>query len=1029
MKIPAIRMFQRMPSALLATAALLATPFALAADHVPDPAYNGGLISPDAFAGSSTNDYIGRKLVRLENGDVVIAGKVPPLSGNANFGALGLVRRNAAGQRVAWSNPGAHGHYNNEYVVLPPHTAGATTTYTEEVRDLIVHGDLLLVLVDTRTSTGFLQVNIYVFGTDGSYRSSSHVDGEFSSEGTRETWGGGLAAYSQMTLPAPDPTVLYVGRKKVGSMERITFRRFSVSSAGVLTSQTALAHPNIPDCSAGVHCSAYGISLGGRTAGLGPPRVYITGGRYQECPGAICWTGWWAYVVQISPTDGAQTGTGFRYMTPGRGRALAVEARGMLTSSEDDIYVLAERDRTCQNGMVVSALRQDAPIAWSTVIGGADGSICIVGQFAPRTVVPTAIALQDGRLAVAGHGHASAGCTGLGCEDIVDGAIAVLNANDGSLVSPAAASGNPQPLYYPFRDTVSGPRRRHSGFHDIVGSGNGSFTVAGDVRYPDSDEFSPTVRGKMQFASLRVLDPAGSGGLFSDGFEGGGTTPGNAVAAIVIDKNVTVASMVSDRFTWRDSANRPRSAVLAHNNGQTGPQGAGSGYANRGGALRQLSYQLPNGSTRTANVTTSGNAGQGGFGYVVSHASSQDHCTAPDDSPLGYAFPGTFVRVFEGKHHAVFRFTQNYPRRCTAAAPAQAYDVPVTIEWTFATGRDHPLWSVTYNVSGIPADRLKDDSRAPYGELLFDGAASEGAHAQIAGVAWGDRYTFTTTQAPVTTGSAWTWNQPNAIPYVKLWTTTPDATMGIVQSQSIERQDAGGYWGVNRWNTTSASGLGCTTAPSNTHAMPCPWNWPFQSIAYSIGSSATRNTRLAWGTNFGFLGQSAYLVHGSASYGGPLPDATAPGRPFKSYSTYIVLGPHSAAPVEAQVAQVERIRSLVAQVSVGSVAMNGPSGVGAGSPTMTYPTPGYDPVRGAITYIASANRVDANIGGFTGTLANPLVIVRNYTGSATPQVRLGDTTLVADVDYFASRRSSPDELWLTLNRGLSGNTNRLRIDP
>lgn len=511
--------------------------------------------------------------------------------------------------------------------------------------------------------------------------------------------------------------------------------------------------------------------------------------------------------------------------------------------------------------------------------------------------------------------------------------------------------------------------------------------------------------------------------LFADGFEAGGPPPGTAVPAIQVDRNVNVAAMTSDRFTWRDSANRPRSAVLAHNSGQNGPQAPG-GYPNRGGALRQFSYQLADGTTRTANVTASGNAGQGGFGYVVSHAGSTDHCTSGDDSPLGYAFSGNFARVFEGRHHVIFRFTQNYPRYCTTATPAQNHAMPVTIEWQFSTGRDHPLWSVTYDVSAIAANRLNDDSRGPYGELLFDGAASEGAHAQIAGVAWGDRYKFTTTTAPVTTASAWTWNQPNTIPYVKLWTTAPDATMGIVQNRTIVQQDAGGYWGVNRWNSTSAAGAGCAS-PAQT--MPCPWNWPYQAIAWSIGANPTRNTRLAWGTNAGFLGQTSYYTHGSAYYGGPLPNTTAPGRPYKSYSTYIVLGPHSAAPVEAQVAQIERIQSLNLTANVGSVAANGPSGVADATPT-TYQPAGYDPVRGALAFNAASNRLDANIAVGAGTLAIPLVILRNYTGSATPQVRLGDTVLTADVDYFASKRTSPNELWITLNRNLSGAANRLRVD-
>jgi hypothetical protein len=156
---------------------------------------------------------------------------------------------------------------------------------------------------------------------------------------------------------------------------------------------------------------------------------------------------------------------------------------------------------------------------------------------------------------------------------------------------------------------------------------------------------------------------------------------------------------------------------------------------------------------------------------------------------------------------------------------------------------------------------------------------------------------FVSTTNPVTLGSEWTWNQPNTIPYVKLWTTAVDATMGTVQTQTIVQQDAGGYFGTNRWNSTSAAGLACTVF-GNNYRMPCDFNWPYQSINYSLGGGgATNNTRLAWGSNFGWLGQQSYFTHGSAFWGGPLPNTTASGWPRKSYSTFIVLDRHSEDPV------------------------------------------------------------------------------------------------------------------------------------
>ena len=422
-----------------------------------------------------------------------------------------------------------------------------------------------------------------------------------------------------------------------------------------------------------------------------------------------------------------------------------------------------------------------------------------------------------------------------------------------------------------------------------------------------------------------------------------------------VERDVTVGGMVGDRFTWRDAAGQPRVAVLAHNTGQSGPGGT------RGGELREFRYQTPGGTRVVSAAATA----FGGFGYAVSHPNREDFCTGGGDtSSLGHFRTGQFVRVFEGRHHAIFRFTQTYPRYCTTAAPAAQHDLPVTIEWMFATGRSNPLWAITWDMSAVAVNRLEDDARAPYGELLFDGAPAPGAHSVIAGVGWGDRFKFTSTANPVTYNSAWTWNAPNTIPYVKLWTTAVDATMGTVQTQTIVQQDAGGYFGVNRWGTTSGAGPGCTVATGGKdHLMPCSFNWPMQSINYELNpfspNAPTQGTRLAWGTNFGFLGQSAYRIHGSAWYGGPLPDTFAPGHPRKSYSTHIVLGTHSSDPVGAQVAQNEVAQATTLTAAVGTVATAGPAGVNRAD-LAAYAPAGWNHVYGAWAIAAAANAVDAN---------------------------------------------------------------------
>jgi len=421
---------------------------------------------------------------------------------------------------------------------------------------------------------------------------------------------------------------------------------------------------------------------------------------------------------------------------------------------------------------------------------------------------------------------------------------------------------------------------------------------------------------------------------------------------------------------------------------------------------------------------------------------------AGDSSPLGGFISGTWERVFEGPHHAIFRFRQNYPRRCSTTNVKQRM-IPIVIDWIFATGHDNPIWAVTWHVDqatpDIAQNVLYDDSRAPYGELNIDG---EG-FTDIDGVAWGDEYKFTSTGAtPVNLTRSWTWNVPNTVPYVKEWidgplsgTNTKNATMGIVQTQTRAQQDAGGGRDpdvgsdiTGLWGTTSAvAGNGCDHTnppwnPERIHSFPCADDWPYQANAntldyiYGLGQTGDPNARMTWKTQYGFLGQTAYALNDGTG-------ATAPGWPKKSYSTYIVLGEHTAVPnpVDAQVAQVERMQTVVLNAGTGSVVLQGPAGIDRND-LVTYDPPGYNHVYGALAFDAAANQLDAYIDVASGPLVKPLVIVGNYTAGLPDTVRWNGVAMTPDVDYFASLRLPAHELWITINRNvLAGIQSRLEI--
>src|SRR5258708_12043794 len=123
--------------------------------------------------------------------------------------------------------------------------------------------------------------------------------------------------------------------------------------------------------------------------------------------------------------------------------------------------------------------------------------------------------------------------------------------------------------------------------------------------------------------------------------------------------------------------------------------------------------------------------------------------------------------------------------------------------------------------------------------------------------------------------------------------------------------------------------------------MPGDLTGPDQSTNYPLANnvSPTNNTRLAWGTNFGFLGPATYYTQGSAYWGGPLPNTSAPGWPEKSYSTLVVLGLNSTDPVGAQVAQIENVQNATLTAAVGTVVPTGPPGVHRGDPVTSQPPP------------------------------------------------------------------------------------------
>lgn len=513
-------------------------------------------------------------------------------------------------------------------------------------------------------------------------------------------------------------------------------------------------------------------------------------------------------------------------------------------------------------------------------------------------------------------------------------------------------------------------------------------------------------------------------------------------AALAVDAGAANAGkslngFLNDQYRWYDSACKLRTAALARND------------ASKGGNAKQFTYVLANGATRAVNP---GAGGAGGFGYVVAHLSNPSFAYAygKDDSPLGSGSAATYKKLFTGQHHAIHEYTLNYVRYgLTAAALANhsidpwawingaadpnrqyvtVYNMPVRVHWMFATGRNYPVWSVTFDLSAAPNHAVDSDFRAPYGDMKVEGGSGGDL---VGGVGWGDKYQFASQGNPFTMDNGWDYSRPNpGAPYDYLWTSTAGAEMGLAGTQLTARQNAGGYnnYQATVWRGKTSANIGklCVNdqgaGPGYNHKMPCTSDWAYQLVQYSLASAAqtTSDKRLAWGADWGSLGNGAFVS--SNGY-------AVKGWPKVSYSTYIVLDPHSANPTLNIAKQAKTVSLAKLTASVGTVRTSGPAGIGRAD-TQTYSPAGYSPVYGTWEVNAANNALSLSLAvGPTAptTLDSPIFVVHGYTKAGLPiQIKLDGAVLVAGKDYFASLRADQSELWVTLNRKLAG-THSLQI--
>ena len=336
--------------------------------------------------------------------------------------------------------------------------------------------------------------------------------------------------------------------------------------------------------------------------------------------------------------------------------------------------------------------------------------------------------------------------------------------------------------------------------------------------------------------------------------------PATAVSHLV----TTVNGFRVDRYSWTDSSGRPRTVSLKRE---------GDGNPGHGGYAVQMTYR-----TAANTLVTVNNDPGDGFGYFVSHERYRDFTDndndtiahkifGKSDSPLGRGIAVVGKRLnLANPAFAAHRFTMTYPRYGTVdpipkdadgndvsktptnPAAHALYHMPIAIIWYFQDGTDYPRIEITVGFGDIPGpDRVNFDVRGPYGVMRFD----NGQNRNVDRVIWGDRYHFTTLGSPATRGSGWIWKGNNqGARYHAL--IAGKYEMGLFEPRPFTESALRDAYADERGSRSSVynGGGGCKY---QAQLIPCDWEWPYQSLQYSLPPNnqvdPTNYKKIAWGSS------------------------------------------------------------------------------------------------------------------------------------------------------------------------------------
>lgn len=325
------------PSTLLALALLAACPAAPAGSlpaalqddpHGFDPALCGNGTVVDWFSQTVAGNAEGRRIVRLPDGDFVVAALTAPFGADATSNGLwniGLARYRLPCITVPWPAAGIYGHWENRYVVYP----GSSVPRYGEIRDLAVFGGQIYVLADRHGGNDAgsqRDVYVVVFDLDGGF-----VGFYPALDSDLDERGAGFVFHQAPGIPPapPPPAKLYVAATSYNVFPVVgptpSLARLSRAGDGSLSrdgnlgagGNQATVHYGQPDtyCAAGANpCQAVanGIAL---SEGLGGTiqRIYLAGAARRTTLGD-----WDFLVVGVNANGVRDTSFGSAWLPGGR---------------------------------------------------------------------------------------------------------------------------------------------------------------------------------------------------------------------------------------------------------------------------------------------------------------------------------------------------------------------------------------------------------------------------------------------------------------------------------------------------------------------------------------------------------------------------------------------------------------------------------------------------------------------------------------------------------------------------------------